>query len=157
MDYYNLLESADGAPRFTEIAGNIDTFSHSIDISPRPEGWSRARYRLVACNHYGCSPPDEIGLEEVLDPGTGYAIPGNAYPFDYFGSAVALSGDGRTLVAGAPGEDSNATGVNGDRNNDSLERAGAAYIFTYDENRGSWMERDYLKASSASSLAMFGS
>ena len=47
---------------------------------------------------------------------------------DFFGSAVATSGN--TLVLGAPLESSNATGVNGDENDNSSMYAGAAYIFT---------------------------
>ena len=46
---------------------------------------------------------------------------------DNFGSSVAVSGD--TVVIGAPAEDSNATGVNGDQSNNSASLAGAAYVF----------------------------
>ena len=46
---------------------------------------------------------------------------------DFFGYSVALSGD--TLAAGAPGEDSNATGVDGDALDNSLSGSGAAYVF----------------------------
>lgn len=47
---------------------------------------------------------------------------------DSFGQAVAVSGD--TVIAGAHREASNATGVNGDQNDNSAEPAGAAYVFT---------------------------
>jgi hypothetical protein len=46
---------------------------------------------------------------------------------DEFGNAVAISGG--TLVAGSRGEDSNATGVNGDQNNNRASDSGAAYVF----------------------------
>ena len=46
---------------------------------------------------------------------------------DYFGYSVALSGD--TLAAGAPGEDSKATGVDGDALDNSQSGSGAAYVF----------------------------
>jgi hypothetical protein len=52
----------------------------------------------------------------------------NTDPSDHFGWPVAVSGD--TVVAGAQGEDSNATGVNGDQSDNSATAAGAAYIFT---------------------------
>ena len=51
--------------------------------------------------------------------------------FDEFGSALALSRDGRTLVVGARGEDSAAKGVNGNQNDNSASEAGAAYVFSY--------------------------
>lgn len=45
-----------------------------------------------------------------------------------FGSALAVSSDGRTLAVGAPGEDSAALGVDGDQNDHSLPNAGAVYL-----------------------------
>jgi T5SS/PEP-CTERM-associated repeat protein len=42
-------------------------------------------------------------------------------------SKVAISGD--IIVAGARGEDSNATGINGDQNNNLASFSGAAYVF----------------------------
>ena len=41
---------------------------------------------------------------------------------------MAVSGD--TVVVGAPGEDSNAKGVNGNQNDNSAPHAGAAYVFS---------------------------
>ncbi|MFT4196228.1 IPTL-CTERM sorting domain-containing protein [Ottowia sp.] len=46
---------------------------------------------------------------------------------DEFGYAVAVAGN--TLVAGALGEDSNATGVGGDQADNNASSAGAAYVF----------------------------
>ena len=50
--------------------------------------------------------------------------------FDEFGGSVGLSRDGRTLVVGARGEDSSARGVNGSQADNSVDEAGAAYVFT---------------------------
>jgi trimeric autotransporter adhesin len=47
---------------------------------------------------------------------------------DAFGAALALSADGETLLVGAFGEDSGATGVNGDQTNDQETESGAAYL-----------------------------
>ena len=46
---------------------------------------------------------------------------------DEFGFSVAVSGD--TVVVGAAYESSNATGINGDQNDNSALNAGAAYVF----------------------------
>ncbi|NBO65246.1 MAG: hypothetical protein EBU88_10465 [Acidobacteria bacterium] len=46
---------------------------------------------------------------------------------DYFGRAVAVSGD--TVLVGAAEDDSNATGINGDQFDNSAENSGAAYVF----------------------------
>lgn len=71
---------------------------------------------------------------------------------DLFGSTVALSKD--TLVVGAEGEASNATGINGDQNNNSLATAGAAYVFV--RNVDTWSQQAYLKASNTGGGDEFG-
>ncbi len=71
---------------------------------------------------------------------------------DNFGTSVAMSGD--TLVVGASGESSNASGVNGDQNNNSLNGAGAVYVFV--RNRDSWSQQAYLKASNPGTFDSFG-
>ena len=53
----------------------------------------------------------------------------NNEAFDEFGSSVALSRDGRTLVAGARGEDSAAKTINGNQDDNTAAEAGAAYVF----------------------------
>jgi hypothetical protein len=55
----------------------------------------------------------------------------NTRAFDLFSSSVAVSGDGKLLVLGAPAESSGARGVNGNQNDASAQNAGAAYVFTY--------------------------
>src|SRR6185295_13476722 len=57
-----------------------------------------------------------------------YLKASNAEADDGFGESVALSGD--TLVVGAYGEDSNATGVGGDQTDELASDAGAVYVFT---------------------------
>lgn len=69
----------------------------------------------------------------------------------HFGEALAISGN--TLVVGAPGEESNATGVNGDSTNQG-SLAGAAYVFVL--NNGVWTQQAYLKAGNTGYLDNFG-
>jgi hypothetical protein len=74
-----------------------------------------------------------------------YIKASNTGASDGFGKTLALSSDGNTLAVGAPYEDSNATGVNGDQANNSVSAAGAVYIF----NRSgvTWTQQAYIKAS----------
>jgi hypothetical protein len=58
-----------------------------------------------------------------------YVKASNTAANDSFGISVALSADGSTLAAGADGEDSNATGINGDGANNSASNAGAVYVY----------------------------
>ena len=72
-----------------------------------------------------------------------------------FGSALAMSNDGSTLAVGAPGEASDATGINGDQANLDDAGAGAVYVFTTDGT--TWSQQAYVKASNTTAGAAFGS
>ncbi len=102
----------------------------------------------------------ESGAVYVYSRGTGgwalqaYVKSSNSEASDYFGEALALSGDGNTLVVSATGEDSNATGVNGDPSDNSAIASGAVYVYTRAGN--SWSQQAYLKASNTSSADRFG-
>ena len=62
---------------------------------------------------------------------TAYVKASNAEAYDEFGSAMALSKDGKLMAIGARSEGSAAKGINGDQNDNSAPGAGAVYIFTY--------------------------
>ena len=82
-----------------------------------------------------------------------YLKASNTGASDNFGAAVAISGD--TVVIGAAGEESSATGVNGNQSDNSFNDAGAAYVFRRDSN-GVWAQEAYLKASNTDSVDLFG-
>ena len=71
---------------------------------------------------------------------------------DFFGDSVAVSGD--TVVIGADGEASNATGVNGNQSDNSIPGAGAAYVFVRDGTN--WTQQAYLKPPNTNSSRQFG-
>jgi hypothetical protein len=62
-----------------------------------------------------------------------YVKSSNDDAYDEFGSAMALSKDGKLMAVGARSEASAAKGVNGNQNDNSAPGAGAVYIFTYDK------------------------
>ncbi len=73
---------------------------------------------------------------------------------DHFGTDLALSSDGNTLAVSASVEDSNATGVNGNQNDNSATFSGATYIFT--RSGSTWTQQAYLKASNTGNSDAFG-
>lgn len=81
-----------------------------------------------------------------------YLKASNTNAGDLFGRAVAISGD--TIVVGADGEDSNATGINGNQVDNSLTNSGAAYVFV--RTGTTWSQQAYLKASNTGELDFFG-
>src|SRR6267142_2414711 len=73
---------------------------------------------------------------------------------DHFGHAIALSGDGATLVVGAPMESSAARGINGKGENEPGDSSGAVYVYS---RRGtSWAQQAYIKASNTGADDQFG-
>ena len=72
---------------------------------------------------------------------------------DFFGASVALVGN--LLAVGAPGERSDATGINGDDLNQNAVDSGAVYLFERD-NTGNWLRVAYVKASNTDPGDLFG-
>lgn len=85
---------------------------------------------------------------------TAYLKSTNSDKLDSFGYDVALSEDGLTAVVGSPGEDSNATSINGNEIDNSSDNSGAAYVFVH--NGTTWTQDYYLKASNSDSEDQFG-
>ena len=83
-----------------------------------------------------------------------YLKASNTNAADGFGSGIALSADGSTLTASAPGEASQARGINGDQNDNTSPGSGAIYVFI--QNSGSWAQQAYLKASIADMTEALG-
>lgn len=83
-----------------------------------------------------------------------YIKASNPRAWHAFGFAVALSGDGNTLVVGSPGESSSADGINGNQNDNSASDAGAVYAFV--RSGSAWSQQAYIKASNSGAGDNFG-
>jgi hypothetical protein len=73
---------------------------------------------------------------------------------DWFGSRVAISGDGTMAAISAQLENGGSKGINGPENDDA-EDAGAVYLFT--RSGAAWRQTAYVKSSNAPAYAEFGS
>lgn len=71
---------------------------------------------------------------------------------DAFGHSVAISNG--IIVVGTPGEDSSATGVNGNASNNSAEDSGAAYVFV--RSGTTWNQMAYIKPANTGANDKFG-
>lgn len=83
-----------------------------------------------------------------------YIKPANTGVGDWFGSALALSGDGDTLAVGAHNEDSATTVINGDATDNNASNSGAVYVFA--RAGGAWSQQAYVKAANADATDDFG-
>ena len=81
--------------------------------------------------------------------------PSTISPADWFGSRLALSGDGNTAVMAAPLEGSSARGVNGNQKDSSTADSGAAFVFT--RSGTTWTQQAYVKASNSEAFDEFAS
>lgn len=81
-----------------------------------------------------------------------YIKPSNTGANDQFGYSVSLSGN--TLAVGAPLEDSNAQGIDGNGANNAMTDSGAAYVFL--RTGTTWMQQAYIKASNTGMSDYFG-
>jgi hypothetical protein len=85
-----------------------------------------------------------------------YVKASNTDSADAFGASIALSSDGSTLVVGASGEQSSATGIGGDASRNDVFNAGAVYVFRRDA-AGLWDQEAYVKATNTDAADAFGS
>lgn len=79
---------------------------------------------------------------------------GNFGDGDQFGFSVSLSDDGNTLAVGANAEDSNAKGINGNENDNSMQSSGAVYVFV--RAGTTWTQQAYVKAANTEANVQFG-
>ena len=82
----------------------------------------------------------------------GYLKASNIGVGNSFGGSVSISGD--SVIVGAIGESSNASGVNGNESDNSATASGAAYIFV--RSGTTWSQQAYLKVSNAGAGDRFG-
>jgi hypothetical protein len=135
------------------------------------EGTAQMKYSgLVAWDAEGRKLPARMKVEDGLlklavdDCGARYPLTidpiarqaylkaSNTGANDTFGVSVGVAGD--TVVVGAVGEASGATGVNGNQADNTVGQSGAAYVFV--RNGGTWTQQAYLKASNTGDSDNFG-
>jgi len=153
---YQLYFKSASNSSFTAVGSPIAAPQHRarVNISVHKLNWRQARYKVAACNSSGCTDSAAIPVQDLMLDAIGYFKASNTGADDQFGRSIALSSDGKTLIVGAPNEDSSATGVNGIQADDSVFNAGAAYVF----RRGSsgWRQEAYLKPDTVTTEQTFG-
>jgi hypothetical protein len=96
----------------------------------------------------------QVAYLKASNPGAGDHFGCGGVLDGHAGFGASISGDGNTMVIGAPHEGSGARGVNGNQNDDTVDGAGAAYVFV--RSGTNWAQQAYLKASNPSMNAEFG-
>jgi hypothetical protein len=141
--------------------GLLDTFGYSIAVSGdtlvvgAPEEDGSARGIGGSQDDDGAPASGAVYVfrrDGVAWRQEAYIKASNADEGDRFGFSVALFGD--TLAVGAPYEESEATGIDGDQGNGNGFAHGAVYVFT--RGAAGWQQEAYVKASNTLFSSMFG-
>lgn len=156
-NFYELYQDKNGVDDFQLVANAITATQYALDISTYQFDWENARFKLQACNVNGCAVSNIVSARSGMLSSIGYFKASNTEAADRFGERLALSGDGQMLAVVAKGEKSNGKGVNADPLDNSLEFAGAVYVFQRDPVSGKWSSPAYIKASNTVTDQEFGS
>ncbi|WP_124512581.1 integrin [Acidovorax sp. FJL06] len=148
---YELFEDPDGPGPLAEARLDIPqgtTQFARLLVSQLLHERMNATYRLRACDSTGCGAFTTAVTPDVTQA-IGYFKASNSEAFDTFGSAVALSADGKVMAVSATGERSNATcptTPSCDQADNAIVNAGAVYVFSRNNTYGLWTLASYLKA-----------
>ena len=151
--FYELEQSVAPGEPFVPLGRGVlgPPVSHTMPLHLRHQ----ASIRLLACTLVGCTASTPVDVMGSLAEAVGYLKASNPDAGDGFGVRVAISGDGSTLAVSASNEASSAAGVDGEQSDDAAPGAGAVYVFVHDE-RGTWSQQAYLKASNPGQADGFG-
>jgi trimeric autotransporter adhesin len=98
---YRVLKS-DGSRDPWQLGSDLPPTTKHFEFRPNihKENWSALSYFIEACNSTGCSRSEALPAKDLSARLIGYLKSPEPFAFQNFGSAVALSGDGNTLVVG---------------------------------------------------------
>lgn len=153
---YKVFLNPDGASGFTQIGTDVaaPVTTASLDVSVHTFKWAAASLRVEACNATACSGSPALSVADAMLGAIGYLKAASVDANDMFGASVAISGDGTTVVVGVPGDDSTATGIDGNAALGGAPSSGAAYIYAH--TAGGWGQQAYVKASNTALDNLFG-
>jgi trimeric autotransporter adhesin len=153
--HYQLQFKPDAASPFAPYGNPIlpPRAIASVFVPVHAFDWINARYKVSACNAAGCQDSAELPVQNLMLTSIGYFKASNPDLDDAFGYRLQLSQDGNTLAVAAA-EGSNATGVNGNQEDNSSTASGAVYVFR--RIGAGWRQEAYLKGDVNHPYQQFG-
>lgn len=148
---YKVFYDATGSSGYTQLGADLSASSVSarIPVSVHLQDWQNSRFMVQACNSAGCTASSALTpLTAMLDT-IAYVKASNTAADSTFGFSTAMSGDGKTLIVGAPYVKDDISGVtNGVRTlaGTGTDNHGAVYVYRLGAD-GNWTQQAYLKAS----------
>jgi hypothetical protein len=161
---YRLLEDRAGTGSYG-VLGILAQDSTNAVIEIFVPNYLTARYKIQACDANGCIDSNEVAAATVLADAIGYGKNESPVASDQFGGftftagnsegSIALSSDGNTLAVGVPLDGSDATGIDGNPDNNNAPSSGAVVVYTR-LGPANWVQQAYIKASNAEAGDVFG-
>lgn len=158
---YRVMKDAAGSGTYAQVGADLPSIARAqnVAIALLQENWSTARYAIDACNSAGCTRSNAMTIAGLSAPLVTYVKASSSSAESYFGQTLALSADGNTLAVGTPNDNSAATGIGGNENDDCnisncAEESGAVYVYT--NNGSAWSSATYIKAADSASGNRFG-
>ena len=158
-DHYKLLKNPDGNSGYGQVGEPVMATTVDEEISVHLTDWVNAGYMVQACNAAGdCTDSPVVSISSLMLDVIGYLKApylGQPRASVDFGTRIALSGDGMTLVVADPREESAATGINGDPENNTWDAYYSGAVNVFVREGGGWTEQAYIK-SPVNSYQAFG-
>lgn len=127
--YYKLLDNPDSVSGFKQVGRDVLQGTERIDHVVPLYARTNAQYILQSCTGSECIDSNTVSFSGTLEDSIEYIKASNTDEEDRFGESLSRSTDGNTLAVGALHEGSNATGINGNQQDNSHYAAGAVYLF----------------------------
>ncbi|HWN71671.1 MAG TPA: FG-GAP repeat protein, partial [Haliangium sp.] len=137
-------DAGDGVPDARDGVPDARDVTPDAGYSAMPDGGSSMQDAGVPAPDARTAPLDVVQAAYVKASNTGAG--------DHFGWQVALWDD--TMAISAYREDSAASGVDGNQDNDNRSNSGAVYVFR--RSGATWIQEAYLKASNPDDSDEFG-
>ncbi|MEW8086975.1 MAG: FG-GAP repeat protein [Candidatus Thiodiazotropha endolucinida] len=154
-NHYKLLKNPDGISGYTQVGSDITDNQVHDEIAVHLTDWVNMSYIVQSCSADDvCVDSSPISPIPAMLDSIGYFKASNTGRWDFFGVSVALSADGNTMAISATGDDSPATGVDGDQLGDSSGSSGAVFLFVREGT--SWRQQAYIKSSNSDMEDDFG-
>jgi fibronectin type 3 domain-containing protein len=143
---YRILMDAHGNADFEAVGSDIAAPATTFDaaISVHLVDWPHALYRVDACSLGGCTAGNPVQISQFMLTTIGALNASNGQISDLFGSVVALSADGKTLVVGAAQDANPYPNIDG-------------AIYVYALANGTWTQQAYIQSANGFELKRFGS
>lgn len=154
--YQRIWENPDGRSGFSPIGETLPASRDSLVLDIPLHNRLNAQYLVQSCNAIGCSNSATVALAGNLAEAVGYLKASNTYALSSYGRSISLSGDGKLVAVGSPGERSRARNSDAepDQSNRDFLLAGAVYL--YQRSTKGWRQQFYLKASNTDAFDQFG-